>query len=139
MGRVVAWVQLRLTWELTRVARFDRPSSTWPITRSRFPTGPPWALPALYLGRRTSKSDPYWGDLGTTPGEAIAYVGVVPLILACVGLLAARRDRLLTPWCWMVALALRWPCCRGGGPKGSCSWRNCPGSAGFEHRPGTRC
>jgi hypothetical protein len=104
-GACVAWVQLRLTWELTWVARFDRPIQY--LANYSFPIShwPAWALPELYLGRQTPKSDHYWSDLGTNPGEATAYVGVVPLILACVGLLAARRDRPLTPWRWLAPLA----------------------------------
>jgi len=104
-GTAVAGAQLCLTWELTQVAGFDRASDQ--LARYLFPWAhwAQWALPPVYLGRQPIGSDPYWTGLKTTSMEACAYVGVVPLILACIGLLGARRDRWLTPWLWIASLA----------------------------------
>jgi hypothetical protein len=103
-GAGIAWVQLRLTWELTMVNGLDRPAHflanyAFPITHWA-----QWALPAFYLGSLTSGSEQYWANLGTTADEASAYVGVVPLILACVGFVAPSSGRLLAPWRWIALL-----------------------------------
>jgi hypothetical protein len=52
-----------------------------------------WALPALYLGRPPVAEDGYWAALATNAEEACAYVGVVPLIFACLGLFAGGGNR----------------------------------------------
>ena len=104
-GAAIALVQLRLTWELTQVVGFNKPAHflanySFPITHWA-----QWALPALYLGRLTPGSEQYWANLGTTADEACAYVGIVPLALACVGFMATGGGRLLTPWRWIALLA----------------------------------
>ena len=50
-GAAIAWVQLRLTWELTRLAGFSRPPEF--LSNYLFPPAhwAQWALPGLYLGR----------------------------------------------------------------------------------------
>jgi hypothetical protein len=105
-GAAIAWVQLRLTWDLTGVAGFVRPPQF--LANYLFPPAH-WAqfvLPEVFLGRSSGVGDDYWGLHGTTPGEACAYVGIVPLILALAGWVALRRDRTLTPWRWIVPLSL---------------------------------
>jgi hypothetical protein len=105
-GAAIAWVQLRLTWELTQVAGFVRPApyaALWwfpPVHLAQF------ALPEVFLGRPLGAGDAYWGHLGTTSREACAYVGIVPLILAFVGFFAAPRDRSLTAWRLIGPLSL---------------------------------
>ena len=42
---------------------------------------------------------------GTASGEACAYVGIVPMILAVVGWVAMPRDRALTVWRLVVPLS----------------------------------
>jgi hypothetical protein len=105
-GAAIAMVQLRLTWELTGVAGFVRP----PQFLSNYLLPPAhwaqFALPELFLGLPLGRGDSYWTKQGTTPGEASAYVGVVPFILACVGAVAAHRDRALTPWRLIAPLSL---------------------------------
>jgi hypothetical protein len=50
-GGAVAWVQLGLTWELTRLTGFFRPAKF--LSNYNFPLAhwAQWALPGLYLGR----------------------------------------------------------------------------------------
>src|SRR5262249_51672132 len=97
-GAAIAWVQPRPTREPTGVAGFVRPPQF--LSNFLFPPAhwAQFALPEVFLGRPLGAGDAYWGHQGTTSGEACAYVGVVPLILAFVGYVAAPRDRALTPW-----------------------------------------
>lgn len=116
-GAAIAWVQLRLTSELTGVARFDRPAEF--LANYLLPPGH-WAqlaLPAVFLGPPRGPED-YWGHRGTAAGEACAYVGVIPLILAFVGLVAAPRDRALAPWRLVAPLALAMATMPGWWPSG---------------------
>jgi hypothetical protein len=105
-GASIAWIQLRLTWELTTVAGFVRPAhllagfSLPPAHWAAF------ALPEVFLATSPDDVSGYWARRGTTPGEACAYVGVLPFLLAFVGMLAAPRDRALTPWRLIVPLSL---------------------------------
>jgi hypothetical protein len=103
-GAAVAWVQLQLTWELSIVAGFTRPSY-W-LSNFYFPPAH-WAqlaLPAVFLGRSGGAGDAYWDRYGTTSGEACAYGGVVPLVLAFVGATSAPRSSGLA--CWRVIAGL---------------------------------
>jgi hypothetical protein len=105
-GAAIAWVQLQLTWELTRAAGFSRPADS--LAGYPFPLAhwAQWALPAVYLGWPLPFGEVYWLGLRTSPDEAGgAYVGVVFLILACVGWLAIGRDSILYPWRWLLLLA----------------------------------
>ncbi len=104
-GAAIAWAQLRLTWELTRLTGFSRPPEF--LSNYLFPPAhwAQWALPELYLGRPPITGDPYWAGLGTTPEEACAYVGISTLILSCVGAFALRRSSILVPWRWIVPLS----------------------------------
>lgn len=105
LGAGVAGVQLKLTWELTRTSNFSRPAhllATYPFPLSHWAQ---WALPSLYLGGWPADDDPYWPTLGTTSEEASAYVGVIGLMLACVGLFKVPRSSSLAAWCWISALA----------------------------------
>jgi hypothetical protein len=104
-GAGIAWVQLRLTWELTRAVGFSRPTQL--LMNFRFPLShwAQWAMPALYLGRPRTAGDTYWAMLGTTPEEACAYVGVAALLLACVGIRAVPGRSTLAAWGWIAALA----------------------------------
>ena len=74
-GAAVAWVQLRLTWELTLIIGLNKPveflaNYSFPITHWA-----QWALPALYLGRLTSGSEQYWANLGTTADGGLRVCG----------------------------------------------------------------
>jgi hypothetical protein len=108
---------LRLTSELTGVAGFVRPAEF--LSNYLLPPRH-WALlalPSVFLGRPRGRED-YWGHHGTTAGEACVYVGVVPLILAFVGLIAAPRDRALAPWRLVVPLAMALATMPGWWPEG---------------------
>jgi hypothetical protein len=105
-GASIACAQLSLTWELTRVSTFIRPAEF--LSTYLFPIVH-WAqfvLPEVYLGRPMGMGDPYWGNLHTTSGEACAYIGTVPLILACVGWVSTHRDRAFTPWRLVLPVSL---------------------------------
>jgi hypothetical protein len=105
-GAAIAWVQLCLTWELSGVSGFVRPPQF--LTNFLLPPGhwAQFALPAVFLGRHGGTGDAYWVRHGTSPGEACAYAGIVPLILAFVGMIAVPRDRVLTPWRLIVPLSI---------------------------------
>ena len=105
-GVTIAWVQLRLTWELTTISSFIRPSEF--LVNYGFPAThwAQFALPEVFLGRPPGVGDAYWAQHRTTTREACAYVGIVPVILAMVGLVAAPRDRALTVWRLIVPLSL---------------------------------
>jgi hypothetical protein len=130
-GAAIAWVQLRLTWELTGVAGFVRP----PQFLSNFLLPPAhwaqFALPAVFLGRPLGSGDVYWGRHGTTPGEACAYVGVAVLILAFVGMLAISRDQALKPWRLIVPLTLALATMPGWWPDGFFMLLQLPGLGWF--------
>ena len=130
-GAAIAWVQLRLTWELTRVAGFDRPKEF--LSNYLFPPEH-WAqlaLPEVFLGRPLGVGDTYWGHHKTTAGEACAYVGVVPLILAFVGWVATRRDRTLTAWRLVAPLTLALATMPGWWPDGFHMLLQVPGLGWF--------
>lgn len=116
-GAAIALIQLRLTSELTGVSGFVRPPEF--LANYSFPPNhwAQFALPAMFLGRPGAPEE-YWSGHGTTAGEACAYVGVVPLILAFVGLAAAPRDRALRPWLAIGALALALATMPGWWPDG---------------------
>lgn len=104
-GAGVAAAQLGLTWELTRIARFDRPLIF--LTNYAFPPEH-WAqpaLPRLFMDFQGNSVAPYWYNHATSPDEACLYVGTVALVLAVVGFLA-KGDKALAPWRWLAVLAL---------------------------------
>ncbi len=118
-GAMIAWAQLGLTWELTRITGFSRPAEF--LSNYNFPLAhwAQWALPGLYLGRgHQSNSDLYWAGYGTTSREACAYIGITALILSCVGWFAIRRDSPLAPWRWIALLAFALATMPGWWPEG---------------------
>jgi hypothetical protein len=128
-GLAIAWVQLQLTCELVGYAGFVRP----PHLLANYSLPPAhlaqFALPEVFLGR--SGGNTYWGRYGTSPGEACAYVGVVPLVLAVVGLIAAPRDRAFTPWRLVVPLTLTLATMPGWWPDGFLMLLQFPGLGWF--------
>ena len=105
-GAAIAWAQLSLTWELTRLAGFSRPAEF--LFNYSFPLShwAQWALPGLFLGRgHQSGDDLYWARYATSSEEACAYVGITGLILSCVGWFAIRRESPLAAWRWIAPLA----------------------------------
>ncbi len=104
-GAAIVWVQLRLTWELVGVSGFARPPEFLSIYSLPPSHWAQLALPAVFLGRPIAPQE-YWAHQATTAGEACVYVGIVPLILAFVGLAAAPRDRALRPWLLVAPLAM---------------------------------
>ena len=130
-GAAIAMVQLRLTWELTGVAGFVRPPQF--LSNYLFPPAhwAQFALPEVFLGRPLGRGDSYWGKNGTTPGEACAYVGVVPLILAGVGALAVRRGGALTPWRLIAPISLALATMPGWWPDGFYMLLQLPGLGWF--------
>ncbi len=118
-GAAIAWVQLGLTWELTRLTGFFRPAEF--LSNYNFPLAhwAQWALPGLYLGRwQKADNDLYWAGFGTTPQEACAYVGITALILSCVGWFAVRRNSPLALWRWIALLAFALATMPGWWPEG---------------------
>ena len=105
-GAAIACVQLQLTWELATRTAFFRPPEF--LANYLFPTAhwAQFAVPEVYLSSAESSSQAYWGLHQTTAGEACAYVGVVPFILACVGYVGACRRSPLTPWRVILPLSL---------------------------------
>jgi hypothetical protein len=105
-GLLIAWVQLRLTWELTGVAGFVRPPHL--VAPFSFPPAhwAQFALPEVYLGLHQGTGDAYWGRHGTISGEACAYAGIVVWILAFVGATAKPRFQGLGLWKVIVPLSL---------------------------------
>ena len=71
-GVAIAWIQLSLTWELTRISSFIRPSEF--LVNYGFPTmhWAQFALPEVFLGRPLGVGDTYWAQHQTTAGEACA-------------------------------------------------------------------
>lgn len=129
-GAAAAWVQLRSTWELTGVSGFVRP----PQFLANYLLPPAhwaqFALPEVFLGRPLGRGDAYWGHQGTAPGEACAYVGVVPFVLAFVGLFAGR-DRALAPWRVLAPLTLALAAMPGWWPDGFYLLLQLPGLGWF--------
>ncbi len=105
-GFLIAWVQLRLTWELTRVAGFERPPEALAIYS--FPPGnwAQFALPEVFLGLHQGVTDNYLARQKTISGEACAYAGIVVWILAFVGAVAKPRLENLKLWFILVPLSL---------------------------------
>ena len=130
-GAAIAWVQLRLTWELTGVAGFVRPSEF--LAKFLFPAAhwAQFALPEVFLGRPGGAGDAYWDRQGTTAGEACAYVGVVPLILAFVGMVAVPRSGGLAPWRLIVPVSLALATMPGWWPDGFFLLLQLPGLGWF--------
>ena len=95
-----------LTWELTGFAGFIRPPQF--VANYLFPPAhwAQFALPEVFFTRLDGSGDPYWGRFATARGEACAYAGIVPLVLACVGWVSTPRCRALTPWKGMVLISL---------------------------------
>ena len=120
-GLSIAWVQLRLTWELTGVSGFARP----PHVMANFSFPPAhwaqFALPEVFLGVHEGAGDTYWGRYGTIAAEACGYAGIVVWILAFVGAAADRASRYsqaMAGDCSVVDLP--WRRCRAGGATVSC-------------------
>jgi hypothetical protein len=105
-GAAIALVQLRSTWELSRVAGFVRPSHL--LAGFYFPPAH-WAqfvLPEVFLGRSGGAGGAYWSRNGTVAGEACAYAGIVPFILAFIGAVSIPRSSALACWRLIVPLSL---------------------------------
>jgi hypothetical protein len=88
-GGAIAVVQLGASGELARFVGFDRR----PFADLAFFGFPPahWVelfAPTLFRGIPGGPESPYWYAQGTTGYEACFYVGTVPLLLACVGLVS---------------------------------------------------
>lgn len=99
-GLAIAAVQLGPSWELARfvgMAERDRMFYSFPPAH--------WAelaIPRLFRGLAGGPEAPYWFGQQTTGFEAALYVGTVPIVLACVGLIAGARG--LRIWVLLVAL-----------------------------------
>jgi len=130
-GAAIAWVQLRLTWELSGVAGFSRPPHL--LANFLFPPAhcAQFALPEVFLGQPGGAGDAYWGRHGTNPGEACAYAGVVPLILAFVGTVVASRFGSLSLWRLIIPLSLALATMPGWWPDGFFLLLQLPGLGWF--------
>jgi hypothetical protein len=105
-GLLIAFVQFRLTWELTGVSGFVRPPHL--LAAYSFPPAhwAQFALPEVFIGMHEGVGDNYWGRHGTTSPEACAYAGIVVWILAFVGAAAMTRRDALKPWRVLAPLSL---------------------------------
>jgi hypothetical protein len=101
----VASVQLLLTRDLIRASNFDR--SIEFLTLFSFPPShfAQAALPGLFSAFDNGTKSHYWATQRTSADEACLYIGTIPLILACCGLLA-RRDKALALWKWLIVVGL---------------------------------
>ena len=130
-GVAVAWVQLRLTWELSAFAGFVRPAES--LSAYSFPPTQcaEFVLPEVFLGRSNGSNEAYWSQNGAVLGEATAYVGIVPLILAFIGAIAAKRSDGLAPWRLIVPLTLVLATMAGWWPDGFAILLQIPGFGWF--------
>ena len=66
-GAMIAWVQLQLTWELSSVTEFSRPS--YLLADFLFPPAhwAQFALPEVFLGHPRGAGDLYWSQYQTLP------------------------------------------------------------------------
>ncbi len=130
-GLLIAWIQLRLTWELTGVAGFVRgihllaPFSFPPAHWAQF------ALPEVFLGLHQGVGDTYWGRYRTLSGEACAYAGIVVWILAFVGATTKSQLQGLRLWKVIVPLSLLLATMPGWWPDGFYLLMQLPGLGWF--------
>ena len=99
-------MQLRLTWELTGAAGFVRPPHL--LANYGFPPAhlAQLTLPEIFVTQPSNVESAYWSRYGTTGGEASAYVGIIPWILASVGVISTVRGNGLALWRLIVFVAL---------------------------------
>jgi hypothetical protein len=130
-GLLIAWVQFRLTWELTGVSGFVRPPHL--LASFSFPTAhwAQFALPEVFLGVHEGAGDTYWGRQGTIAAEACAYAGIVVWALAFVGAVAATRRDILKPWRVIVPLSIALATMPGWWPDGFLLLMQLPGLGWF--------
>ena len=130
-GISIAWVQFRLTWELTGVAGFVRGAHL--LLPFSFPAAhwAQFALPEVFLGLHDGTGDTYWDRHGTMAGEASAYVGIVVWILAFVGAAAMSRADVLKPWRVVVPLSIALATMPGWWPDGFLLLMQIPGLGWF--------
>ncbi len=128
---LIAWVQLRLTWELTGVSGFVRPPHL--LAPNSFPPAhwAQFALPEVFLGLHQGIDDNYWGRQGTITGEACAYAGIVVWILGFVGAVAKRSVEDLKAWRVLVPLSLALATMPGWWNDGFLLLMNLPGLGWF--------
>ena len=130
-GLSIAWVQLRLTWELTGISGFVRaphllsPYSFPPAHWAQF------ALPELFLGTPEGKGDVYWDRQKTIAGEASAYAGILVWVLAFVGFCAKKPLEGLKPWRVIAPLSLVLATMPGWWPDGFLLLMQLPGLGWF--------
>jgi Bacterial membrane protein YfhO len=96
-GAAIAAVQLSPTWELAQLVGQTKRTFA-ELAYYSYPPGH-WAelaAPALFRRLIGGAEAPYWFTQQTTGFEACLFIGTIPLILACVGMVGG--DRLLIPW-----------------------------------------
>lgn len=130
-GAAIACVQLRLTWELTGTAGFVRPPHL--LANYSFPPAhlAQFALPEVFLSRPSGVGGAYWNQHGTTSGEASAYVGIIPWILAFAGAMTATRKNGLAFWRLIVVLSLALATMPAWWPEGFFLFLRLPGVGWF--------
>ncbi len=130
-GAAVAWVQIRLTWELMTISSFARPPEV--LREFALPVAQcgQFALPEIFLGRPGGTDEVYWTVRGASAGESVAYVGVVPFLLAFVGVFAARRASGIGPWRLIAVLSLALATMPGWWPEGYGGLLQIPGLGWF--------
>jgi hypothetical protein len=130
-GATIASVQLRLTWELTGAAGFVRPPHL--LANYGFPPShlAQFALPEVFLTLPSRAGSTYWSQYGTTSGEASAYIGIIPWILAFAGATALTRASALAAWRWIVALSVALATMPGWWPDGFFLFLRLPGVGWF--------
>jgi len=130
-GLSIAWVQFRLTWEMTGVAGFVRPAHV--LLPFSFPPAhwAQFALPEVFLGLSDGAADTYWDRHETMAGEASAYAGIVVWILAFVGAAATTRGEVLRPWRVLVPMSIALATMPGWWPDGFLLLMQLPGLGWF--------
>jgi len=130
-GAAIACVQLRLTWELTGAAGFVRPPHLLANYGFPRPHLAQLALPEVFLTRPSALESVYWNQHQTTPGEASAYVGIIPWILAFAGAMTVTRASGLALWRLIVVLSLALATMPGWWPDGFLLFLKLPGVGWF--------
>lgn len=99
-GALIAAVQLGPSWELaTFVGMTERDRMFYSFPPAHWAE---LAIPRLFRGIDGGPEAPYWFGQQTTGFEASLHVGTLPILLACVGLVAWVRG--VRVWASLVAL-----------------------------------
>ncbi len=97
-GLAIGFVQLALTEELTRVSGFNRPKESLLLMSMPPAQWVQGVVPALFFEMKQEMAAPFWAEQTTIGGEAIFYVGTLPLILSILGWIGGANRDSIRPW-----------------------------------------